>query len=187
MMLRWEYVVLAWIILLPSIVHAQLTISAQVRPRAEYRDGFKTPANTLDEAAYFVEQRSRLTFDWVDSTYEVRLSFQDIRFWGESSQIVKQEDGNTFLNEAWILYKVNPGLKLKVGRQAISYDNQRILGALEWAQQARRHDAVLAMFTNKKKSVDLHLGAAFNQDDEVPEPTFLQSPSAGFYAVPGNY
>ncbi|MEL6192244.1 MAG: alginate export family protein [Bacteroidota bacterium] len=187
MVLKWKHFFFACIILLPSHLFSQLTISAQVRPRAEYRDGFKTPANTLDEAAYFVEQRSRLTFDWVDSTYEVRLSFQDIRLWGESPQVVKQEDGNTFLNEAWILYKAKPGLKLKIGRQALSYDNQRILGALEWAQQARRHDAVLAILTNKKKSVDLHLGAAFNQDDEVAEPAFLQSPSAGFYAVSGNY
>ena len=177
----------AWIILLPSFLHAQLTISAQVRPRVEYRDGFKTPANTLDEAANFIEQRSRLSFDWVDSTYEVRVSFQDVRIWGESPQIFKQEDGNTFLNEAWILYKATPGLRFKIGRQAISYNNQRILGALEWAQQARRHDAVLAILTNQKKSFDLHLGAAFNQDDEIAEPAFIQSPTASFYAVPGNY
>ena len=187
MVLRREILFLAWIIILPSLLHAQLSISAQVRPRAEYRDGFKTPANTLDEAAYFIEQRSRLSFDWVDSTYEVRISFQDVRIWGESPQIVKQEDGNTFLNEAWILYKATPALKLKIGRQAISYNNQRILGALEWAQQARRHDAILAIHTNQKRSFDLHLGAAFNQDDEIAEPAFIQSPTAGFYAVPGNY
>lgn len=187
MKLRDKCILFAWIILLPSHALSQLSISAQIRPRAEYRDGFKTPANRFDEAAYFVEQRSRLTFDWVDSTYEVRLSFQDIRIWGESPQIVKQEDGNTFINEAWILYRAHPRLKLKLGRQAISYDNQRILGALEWAQQGRRHDALLAMFSNKRKSIDLHVGAAVNQDDEVAEPAFLQSPSAGFYAVSGNY
>jgi len=39
---------------------AQFTLSAEVRPRAELRNGFKKPLESDMDAAFFVEQRTRL-------------------------------------------------------------------------------------------------------------------------------
>ena len=166
---------------------AQFTLSAEVRPRAEFRNGFKTPSATGFDPAFFVEQRSRLYLDYAEDRYTFRLALQDVRLWGEVPQIFKNEDGNTFLSEAWGQYQFTPGFGMKAGRQIISYDNQRILGGLEWAQQGRRHDALLFLFEGEKKVNRLHLGFAYNSDDDVPEPALLQRPAANFYSVSGNY
>ena len=95
--------------------------------------------------------------------YKFRLSLQDVRFWGEVPQIFKQEDGNTFLSEAWGQYYLNDKFSIKAGRQIISYDNQRFLGGLEWAQQGRRHDALLFLYEDKDAKTKLHAGFAFNK------------------------
>jgi hypothetical protein len=48
-----------------------------------------------------------------------------------------------------------------VGRQEISYDDQRIFGAVGWAQQARSHDAAILKFTlNENNKLDV--GLAYN-------------------------
>lgn len=161
---------------------SQFTLSAEVRPRTEYRDGFKTPNQEGDDAAFFTEQRSRINFDFVDSSYTFRLSLQDVRFWGENDQIFKQENGNTFLSEAWVQYNLSPKMGLKAGRQIISYDNQRYLGGLEWAQQGRRHDALLLVYNDKMSKTRFDIGVAYNSDDDVAEPAYIQSPSASFYS-----
>ncbi|MEQ8581480.1 MAG: alginate export family protein [Marinoscillum sp.] len=166
-------------------VTAQMTISAEVRPRTEFRNGFKTLTEDSKDASFFTEQRSRLYLDYADSAFKFRVSFQDVRIWGETTQIFKEEYGKTFLSEAWGQYYFTNSLSVKVGRQIISYDNQRFIGGLEWAQQGRRHDALLLMYEQNKTK--LHFGLAYNQDDDVPEQAFLQGPGAGYYSVGGNY
>lgn len=171
--------------LLSTSVYGQITISGEVRPRTEFRNGFKTLTDDSKDAAFFTEQRSRLYLDYADSTFKFRVAFQDIRVWGETTQIFKEENGKTFISEAWGQYYFTPSLSVKVGRQIISYDNERFLGGLEWAQQGRRHDAALLMF--EKNKTKFHLGVAYNQDDDAAEPAFLQAPGAGYYSVSGSY
>ncbi|WNJ17844.1 alginate export family protein [Pontibacter sp. G13] len=168
-------------------LHAQFKLTAEVRPRTEFRQGFKTPTSDGFEPAFFTEQRSRLYFDYKEEKYKFRVSLQDVRIWGEVPQIFKQEDGNTFLSEAWGQYYFTKELSVKAGRQIISYDNQRFLGGLEWAQQGRRHDAFLFAFEDDEKDHKLHLAVAMNADDETAEPGNLQGPNASYYAVAGNY
>jgi hypothetical protein len=173
---------IGFLIFISTCIQAQFILSAEVRPRTEYRDGFKTPTHSEDQAAFFTEQRSRINFDFIDTSYTFRVSLQDVRIWGENNQIFKQENGNTFLSEAWVNYKVANNLGIKAGRQIISYDNQRYFGGLEWAQQGRRHDALLLVFNNKESKTRMDLGFAFNADDDVPEPQNIQSPTAGIYS-----
>ncbi len=175
------------IILMGSVrlTEAQVTISAEVRPRTEFRNGFKTLTDESRDPAFFTEQRSRLYLDYADSAFKLRVAFQDIRIWGETGQIFKEEYGKTFISEAWGQYYFTSDFSIKIGRQIISYDNQRFIGGLEWAQQGRRHDAALLIF--EPGNSKLHFGLAYNQDDDVPEQGFLQSPGANYYSVNGNY
>ena len=180
-----------WLLLLFVVANlelaAQFTLRAEVRPRSEYRNGFKTPTSDNNDAAFFTEQRSRLYMDYAEEKYKFRISFQDVRFWGEVPQIFKQEDGNTFISEAWGQYFVGEKFSIKAGRQIISYDNQRFLGGLEWAQQGRRHDALLFIYEDKETKTKLHTGFAYNSDDDVAEPAKLQGVGANFYSVGGSY
>ncbi|KPM48230.1 alginate export family protein [Jiulongibacter sediminis] len=165
----------------------QFTLSAEVRPRTEVRNGFKTPTSEGFKPAVFTEQRSRLYVDYKQDKYQMKLAFQDVRFWGETTQIFKRETGTTFLSEAWGELNLSEKVSVKAGRQIISYDNQRFIGGLEWAQQGRRHDAILLKFEDGSKASKLHLGFAFNSDQDIAEPAFLQRPAANFYSVGGSY
>ncbi len=165
--------------------YAQFSITGEIRPRAEYRHGFKTLASDESQAAFFIEQRSRLYLDFKKSRMRFKLTLQDVRIWGGVSQIYK--DDNTLFNvyEAWGEYALSEVSSIKLGRQELEYDNARILGNLDWAQQGRSHDLVRYVYTGKKGS-SLHLGAAFNQEDVVsnPEPQRL---FGTYYSGVNNY
>jgi hypothetical protein len=150
----------------PGQATAQFKIGATIRPRSEYRDGFKTLPKTGSKPAFFIEQRSRLNLDYQSSQFNVGFSLQDIRIWGAAPQINKT-DGFTSVHEAWGEMKFTPKFSLKVGRQELDYDDARILGNLDWAAQARSHDA--AKFVYQDSTWALHAGASFNQDSRVAE------------------
>jgi hypothetical protein len=59
------------------------------------------------------------------------------------------------------------------------YDDQRLLGNLDWAQQARRHDAALLKYENKAWMA--HLGVAFNQNRENSATTTYTTATQGNY------
>jgi hypothetical protein len=184
---RFQFLLFAALILVPTLARAQFRLTAEVRPRTEFRNGFKTPTSTGFDPAFFTEQRSRLYVDYADEKYKLRFSLQDVRLWGQVPQIFKNDVGTSFLSEAWGQYFVSNTFSIKAGRQIISYDNQRFLGGLEWAQQGRRHDALLFIKEDKTKGVKLHVGLAFNADADRPEPAYLQAPGASFYSVGGSY
>ncbi|MFY0688945.1 MAG: alginate export family protein [Cyclobacteriaceae bacterium] len=151
-------------------VLAQFSITGEIRPRSEFRNGFKKLNSDATAPAFFTEQRSRIYMDYKSDQYVVRISLQDIRIWGDTPQIFKADNGMTAISEAWGLVRFTPKVGLKIGRQIISYDNQRYLGGLEWAQQGRRHDAVVLQLEDGDKKLKFHLGAAYNQSGTIPEP-----------------
>ncbi len=160
------------------------TIGAQIRPRFEYRHGFKKPLADGLKPASFVEQRSRVWFDYTNSKFHIRVNVQDIRMWGSTSQIYKSDPSMFNAYEAYGEYFGSKKWSFKVGRQAIDYDNARFLGNLDWAAQGRSHDAFLLKFSDKAAKLKVHAGVAFNQAQT--EPTYLsysQYPNAGNYKM----
>jgi hypothetical protein len=53
-----------------------------------------------------------------------------------------------------------------LGRQEISYDNERIFGNVDWAQQARSHDALVVIYKPNYKN-RFEIGLALNNEDEA--------------------
>jgi len=71
---------------------------------------------------------------------------------------------------------------LKIGRQELVYDDVRLLGNLDWLQQARRHDAVLLKFDHSGWMI--HVGAAYNQNAERKSNTIYNgAPPAAYPAT----
>ncbi len=167
----------ATIMLALSTSYSQLKVSGEVRPRFEYRHGFTTLANTGMDNAAFVDQRTRVNFDYTQSRLEIKIVLQDIRTWGNQSQMVNNEDFGVSIHEAWGQAGLTENWKLKFGRQELVYDDHRIFGSVDWAQQARSHDAVVFKYTKKK--LKLHIAGAFNQDK--PQLTTTR------YTVPKSY
>lgn len=171
------------------ISNAQFTLSGQVRTRTELRDGQGAPLPKTAKSAFFTSQRSRLTAGY--STYRLKfgLTLQDVRVWGQDGSTINRtttpDNNGIMLHEAWAEIGLTDTsnkkaiLALKLGRQELSYDDQRLLGGLDWLQQARRHDAaVLKLDVNK---FTLHGGFAFNQNKESGSGTIYNSTPAGNY------
>ena len=151
--------------LLPTTLLAQLKFTGELRPRTEYRNGLKTLLNSDDDAALFTSQRTRLNLNYTDAKFKVGLSLQDVRTWGDVSQLNMSDKNQLMLHEAWGEMIFNENFSLKVGRQELVYHDSRILGNVGWAQQARSHDLALLKFKTDAKG-KFHLGLAVNNDSE---------------------
>lgn len=160
-----------------SFSQGQLQVSADLRVRSEYRDGFSAPLKEGEKPAFFTDQRSRLTFDYKQEKLVMRLSVQDVRVWGNQSQLTRSDGSSSVLHEGWAQLFFTDAISLKVGRQEINLDDQRIFGAVDWQMQARSHDA--AMIRYKKGDLEVQGTFAYNQDGVQTTTTF--------YTVPNNY
>lgn len=139
------------------------SMSAQIRPRAEYRNGVLNPRSEGQEPAGFINNRARLSMNYERQNLSIGLSAQHVGVWGQDPQIDK--NGRFILNEAWAELDFGYGLFAKLGRQSLIYDDERILGGLDWNIAGRYHDALKLGYENKQNK--LHLILAFNQNDET--------------------
>lgn len=154
---------------LPGIVQAQdskqenrFSMSAQIRPRAEYRNGNLTPRYEGEKPATFINNRARLSMEYGRKDLVLRISAQHVGVWGQDPQIDK--NGRFVMNEAWARLNFGKGFFTQLGRQTLSYDDERILGGLDWNVAGRYHDALKLGYESKAHR--LHLILAFNQNDE---------------------
>lgn len=155
--------------LLPCLTYAQdgnkeneFSISAQIRPRAEYRNGALTPRDEGASAASFINNRARLSLEYKRTGLSMKISAQHVGVWGQDPQIDK--NGRFIMNEAWAKLESKNGFFAQLGRQTLSYDDERILGGLDWNVAGRYHDALKLGYQNDRNQ--LHLILAFNQNDE---------------------
>ena len=150
-------------ILSVNLTFSQFTVDAQFRPRTEYRNGFQFLQQEGVDAGFVTNTRARLGFGYKTETYQIYINVQDVQIWGENPQLVPVDANNSFsLFEAWGELQLGGGWSTKLGRQVLSYDDQRYFGGLDWAQQGRYHD--LAMVKYRTKDFMLDVGLGFNQD-----------------------
>ncbi len=143
-----------------SILHAQFSLSGEFRPRAEYRHGFQSLSAPDDDPAFFISQRSRLNLNFTESALKFGFSLQDIRVWGEVPQL-NRSDLNSSIHEAWAELQLGEKFFLKLGRQELIYDDSRIFGNVDWAQQGRSHDVAVFKYI-EENGFQLHTGLAYN-------------------------
>ncbi len=129
-----------------DILAQSVKISAEVRPRYEFRHGYKTLFPDDAKAASYVSQRTRLNGFFANKTFKAYISLQDVRVWGDVNQLNTGDTVGFSVHEAWAQVKFAKFLHLKVGRMEIIYDDHRIFGSVGWAQQARSHDAAILKF-----------------------------------------
>lgn len=140
----------------------------QIRPRYEYTNGFGTLLTPTTEHTSFVGNRARLNLNYKDEKLAVKLALQNVRTWGAVNHLtggVSNATNSFVLFEGWAQYSFTDKWSTKVGRQVISYDNQRIFGGLDWANQGRSFDAALFKYKGAKSQLDL--GFALNAKDET--------------------
>lgn len=176
-MFRTLTVLFTIVVCIIGTAQAQFTISGEFRPRAEYRHGFKTLPEPDQDPAFFIDQRTRLNLSYSNEKYDFKIVIQDVRTWGSQPQLADSDGRLTTIHEAWARVRLSKAFAIKAGRQEIVYDDHRIFGNVDWAQQARSHDAAILIF--KPNVLELNLGLAYNQD--APQL------STTFYTVPNSY
>ena len=154
---------------------AQFKLSAEYRPRTEYRHGYKAMFTEDDKAAFFISQRMRLNAFYSLDKLKFGLSIQDVRVWGDVAQ-QSSTSNQLMLSQGWAEYMFTKQFSMKIGRQELKYDDERIFGNVDWLQQGRTHD--LALFKYEKNFL-FHVGIAFNQESEKTKGTD--------YNISGNY
>jgi hypothetical protein len=165
-------------LLLTAFANAQFSLIGQVRTRTEVRDGLGNLVLKGSKPAVFTSQRTRLTFGYKWDRVTFGASIQDVRVWGQDASSISNADGaKLMLHEGWaditlansadttVKFKAVEQLSLKIGRQELIYDDVRLLGNLDWLQQARRHDMALLKMLHKGWQVDI--GYAFNQNSDA--------------------
>jgi hypothetical protein len=151
-----------------ATAQAQFTLDGEIRPRFEYRNGYKSVADSNQSNAAFIQQRTRLNFGYKTEGYIFKVTLQDVRVWGSQPQLIstaaQQNNSGAYLgiHEAWGKALISDNWALKFGRQEIALDDHRIFGSVGWAQQARSHDAAILKFKKNKLKADF--GVAYNQD-----------------------
>ncbi|QRR00583.1 alginate export family protein [Dyadobacter sandarakinus] len=193
-MKRYFYLLWAGLVAVASGVpaSAQFSLSAQLRTRTELLYGQGSPLSRNEKVAFFTSQRTRLHAGYKAERLQLFATLQDVRVWGQdastNNRITSPALNGLMLHEAWAeiglldTAKIRTGqmLTLKIGRQELLYDDSRVLGNLDWLQQARRHDAAVLKYTGR--DFTMHLGAAYNQNRELRSGTLYDGVPAGYPA-----
>ncbi len=151
------FVLLCLIISLNS--YSQFEIQGVIRPRAEYRNGYSTLRESLEEYAGFVTQRTRLNMKFTKGVIKTAISFYDFRVWGD--QPLKKDLASVGLYEGWVEIAATKNFAIKFGRQSIGYDNYRLISKVNWNQIGASHDLLLLKYRNNGWIADF--GVAYNQ------------------------
>ena len=139
----------------------QFSLDAQLVTRGELRaGGFK--ADSLDKyrRTQFVLGKYRVTADYKRSWLEVKLSPQFAGIWGQGG-------ANISLYEGWANMQTKNGLFVKIGRQELEYDDERIIGNDDWTMTAPTHDVLKLGYDGESHKI--HLMAAYNQNADSIE------------------
>ena len=140
----------------------QFTIDAQLRTRGEINHGSIYPRKTDEGLALFANERARLSLGYIRDRLEVKLSAQHAGVWGQDA--MNTTNGRVSMNEAWAKLDFGQGFFAQVGRQQLSYDDERILGSGDWNVAGNWHDALrLGYDRNLMKA---HAVISLNQNGE---------------------
>ena len=143
----------------PSEKLNTFTIDGELMTRSELRSGgLPSDETDTDNKAYFILERTRLGLDYERTFLKAHVTAQHNAIWGQAGK------GSFNLYEAWAQFTARNGLFAKVGRQVLSYDDERIIGSNDWAMTALSHDMVKLGYDGRQHR--LHLMLAYNQNSE---------------------
>ena len=141
-----------------------LRIEFEFRPRAEYRNGYQQLRSDSSDATYFINQRSRLSLNYsYNNRFILQFSVQDLRVWGQ--QDPRSVGATLQAFEAWAETYLTDKFSIRVGRQRLVYDDQRLFAENDWRLSGAAHDALNFRYNNSNLSTELAL--AYNQMSET--------------------
>ncbi len=96
---------------------------------------------------------------------EFYLSIQDSRVWGQEYGANNISLG---VNEAWINFILNPKWNLKIGRQNVGYDDNRLISDLDWSNWGNAFDIGRLQYKNDKNHLRSDFSIGVNNKKNTP-------------------
>lgn len=114
-------------------------VEMQLRPRGEWRDGYRRVQPAGAEGSLLLEQRNRLGFTAQFARWSMKVGLQEVR-----SFFPQPTESGAVLGtyETWASWRASDQVEVIVGRQLVKFDDERIVGAVDWSQQGRFLDGV---------------------------------------------
>ena len=128
----------------------------QLRFRGEFRS-VKNYSGREDDSVDFVIQRTRFHGDFrVLPNVRAFVQFQDSRNWGEEGSTLADLEG-VDIHQAFVDFENVFGapLTFRVGRQELSYGDQRLVSPLDWHPVGRSFDGVRTMYEREDFQFDV--------------------------------
>ena len=143
------------------------SIDAELLTRGEIRSGglANEGVDEDENIAKFILERTRLGLDYERDILKAHITAQHSAVWGQAGK------GSLNIYEAWAQLKAHNGLFAKLGRQVLSYDDERIIGSNDWAVTALSHDVLKLGYEGHGHKV--HAIFAYNQNSESVNGTTL--------------
>lgn len=174
-----------------------LTVDVQEKMRFEGRENnfdFNSAVNSPQDATWLL-QRFRLGLGYdVNSWLKFYVQGQDIRELGGSRPnevgVAAAEGDDVFdvLKAYAQIGNVSKGLSATIGRQFLSYGDQRLVGPLEWLNSARTFDAVKLRYAEEKYALDFFVSSPvvlrdhmWNQSNFLNQEDSLNDYFSGLY------
>ena len=125
--------------------------------------------------SYFLMSRLRLNVDYQRQQYlQAHAVIQNQNVWGTGNS----QELNLY--EGWVKLSTRFGLFTQVGRIALSYDDERIIGLNDFAMAALSHDVLLAGYEGHGHKAHVILG--YNQNGSNVYKSTYYNPSIGSQA-----
>ena len=145
----------------------QLSVDLQFLARGESRYGGLQAANSDSEEdevpkvarSSFVQGRTRLAINYKRDWLEARVTPQHSGVWGQAGK------GAFNLYETWVKLATRFGMFAQVGRVALNYDDERIIGSDNWAMASQSHDVLRLGYEGHGHKA--HVILAYNQNANV--------------------
>lgn len=146
----------------PVEVNEFLEIGAQLRERYEWNHNYDLDDDISDSGDFV---GSRIRFNVKIKTNENTwgfIQFQDTRMWGGESGTIGStatDTKNVDLHQGFVVLDNIYGKDwlVKVGRQELSYGDQRLIGAFGWSNVGRSFDAVKSVIKFDRWQLDAFL------------------------------
>jgi len=151
-----------------SINAQTVVIDGEIRPRVEYRDGYVKPLLDINDPGVFTIQRTQLGATFTSGVLSTQITLQDSRTFGQNANA--SSDATTGIYEAWADMLLVSGGSLKIGRQALNYDDKRLFSSPVWSNTATAHD--VALFKYNINDFQAHLGFAYNNNTLISSETY---------------
>ncbi|MDD4141288.1 MAG: alginate export family protein [Bacteroidales bacterium] len=148
-----------------SLTAQDLYIDAEFRPRAEFREGMRSPLTTDQTPSFVLLNRTRLKLGFESKWINAKITLQDSRVWGQDN--INAENIGLNLYEGWVELHVVQDLNFTIGRQILAYDYNRLFSASSWTNTGKSHDLALLKYTNHDWGFRADLGFAYNNPKDV--------------------